>query len=303
MKDKLENHLPGRRAFLRNALLAIPGASLLPGLVEAQNAPATDPKSPYAPWRMGIQSYSLRAFKTDDMLAKTAALGLRYVEAYPEHFPLTDDPKTIAGYKEQLKAHNLVMPAYGAIDFSADAQDARKKFEFAKAMGIRTLTSNPAPDSFEVLDKLVQEYNIRIAIHNHGPDDARYGKIDQVSNAIQGHNALIGACVDTGHYLRADESPVTAVGKFGTRVFDVHLKNVKQGPGKEKVFTEIGEIGGLLDVVAILRILKENHFRGLLALEYEEHEQDPIPYIKQCLEATRRSIDTVNHIGLRPGNA
>lgn len=271
-----------RRAFLRQAAFGAASLALLP-----EHACAAQ-KSPYGPFRMGIQSYSLRAFPIAEALAMTQKLGLKYIEIFPNHMPESDDPKVIAGYKELLKAHDIKVVTYGVVSFSNDEKAARREFDFAKAMGIEILSAYPTYDALPLLDKLVDEYKINIAIHNHGPGDDLYDKIEKGITAVKGHNVRIGSCNDTGHYLRSDEDPVEAAKKFGKRVYGVHLKDVKGGPGENKEFTEIGK--GRLDTVALLKTLRANKFSGMLSLEYEEHEKEPIPYIEECLAATREAV-------------
>ncbi len=259
-------------------------------------ASPADAANPYVPFRMGIQSYSLRHFKTDEMLARVKDLGLHTLEAYPAHFPMTDDPKILDGYKEQLKASGIQLVAYGVLNFSGDEADARRKFAFGKAMGVEVLTASPKPEAFPILDKLVDEYKINIAIHNHGPGDM-YDVEDKLRKAIEGHNPRIGSCNDTGHYLLSDVSPVLVAKDLGSRTYDVHLKNVKVGMMGKKEFTEVGATGGLLDTVALFRVLIEAGYKGPIMLEYEEHPDDPMPQIKACLEATQRYTKTCRDSG------
>src|SRR5579859_6759537 len=285
-----------RREFLSGALVAGAGLALLPAVAaRAQRAGA----NPYAPFKVGLQSYSLRHFSLDDALAKTQELDLHYWEAFPDHMPITADPATISDYKAKLAAHDIRLLAYGVVDFSSDEADARRKFDFARAMNIPVLSAYPSPDSLGLLDRLVAEYNILIAVHNHGPGDNLYWSWEKELTALNGHDKRIGICDDTGHFLRSDVSPVTAALKFRGRVYDVHLKAVKTGPdGKTKVFTEIGKPGSLLDTVGLFRELTHQKYRHLIALEYEEHEEDPMPYIKECLAATRQYCDTVRNVAL-----
>jgi sugar phosphate isomerase/epimerase len=283
------SHIPDtltRRRFLQQALLGATGAALLPEMAQAQQRKA--PRISYAPFQMGVQSYSLRHFKIEEALGKTRALGLKYIEVFPGHLPATDDPKVLAMYRDMFQSYGVKMLAYGVVGFSTNEKEARAQFEFAKAMGIRTLSAYPSPDSFNLLDKLVAEYKIRIAIHNHGPGDDLYDKMDKELKAITGHNVLIGACEDTGHRLRSDENPVEAITKFGKRVYGCHLKDVISGANGEKSFTEVGKGG--LDTVGLLKTLKANRFDGVLALEYEEHEENPIPQMEECLTATRAAL-------------
>lgn len=285
-----QNDLPdlSRRAFLRTVALSAAGLALPPHA--SSSGQESGGESAYAPFRMGIQSYSLRGYKVDEALAKTQTLGLKWWEGFDSHFPITDDPKILAEYRDKLKAHGIRMVTYGVVDFHNNEPDARRKFEFAKAMEIQTLSAYPSPDAFPLLNLLVKEYKINLGIHNHGPGDALYDTVQKEWAALQGQDHRIGACIDTGHFLRSDEDPILAARKFGTRVYGIHLKDVKIGPNGEKQFTEIGK--GKLDTVALLKILKANHYsrRGIVSLEYEEHEDNPIPYIEECLIATRAAI-------------
>ena len=244
-------------------------------------------RGPYAPFRMGIQSYSLRHFKVDEALAKTQQLGLRNWEAYPAHVPQTDDPAKIKEMQDKLRAHNVRLRAWGVVGFDTDEAKTRKILDFAKAMNISVVSADPSPESFAVLDKVLEQYpDIFIAIHNHGPGH-RYDKITDVTKAIQGHHERIGACVDTGHYLRSGEDPVAAVKAFGKRTYGVHLKDVKD---KTK-FTEVGK--GDLKVADLLKELRDLQYRQIISLEYEEHPENPISYIEECLAATREAIKTI----------
>src|SRR4029078_4175054 len=102
----------------------------------------------------------------------------------------------------------------------------RRCVEFAKAMGLEYRSADPAPDSFDSLDKLVEEYGVAVGIHNHGPGH-RWALIDTIGAAIKDHNPRIGCCVDTGHFLRSREDPVRAVEVFGKRTYGGHLKDGK----------------------------------------------------------------------------
>src|SRR5690349_5092803 len=150
-----------------------------------------------------------------------------------------------------------------------------------------------------MLDKLTQEYRVNIGIHNHGPEDAQWGDWQTILDAVQGLNRRVGACVDTGHYLRGDKNPITAAAKFGRRLHSIHMKAVVSGPGGQKSFVPIGTTGNLLDVVQLLRILRPMEYPGILAIEEEEQQSNPMPLIAKSVEAMRRYITTVNTIRLK----
>ncbi len=264
-----------RRDFLR---LAAAGAA---GLMVAP-AWAADEKDPYAGFKMGIQSYSLRGFKVDKALEHSKTLGLKYWESFPGHIPLSNVPKHVAEQKKLLADAGVTLLSYGVVPFDANETKARELFEFAKSMGMKALSADPAKDkaTFDLLDKLVAEYDVAIAIHNHGPGH-RYDKIDDVWEVVKDRHPKIGACVDSGHYLRSKESPVAAIEKFGKRVFSVHLKDVKDATK----FTIIGE--GDLDILGCLKALKANKYDYILAFEYEENPDNPLSDLEVGLKNVR----------------
>jgi inosose dehydratase len=235
---------------------------------------------PYGPFKMGLQSYSLRAFSFPEALQMTDSLGLDYVEAFPNHAPVTADKAGIAKLKEIQKSAGVSVIGYGVVHFGKDQDANRKFFEFAKAMGIEYLSCDPTRDSFDGLDKLVEEYGIPVGIHNHGPGHA-YAKIDAIHQAIKDHNPKIGCCIDTGHFLRSNEDPVRAVEVFDKRIYGVHLKDVKDA----KTFTILGK--GDLRTSDLLKALAQRKYNYCLALEYEESEKAPMDDIRACLAAVK----------------
>jgi len=238
---------------------------------------------------MGLQSYSLRGYvnggkaDVEKALAVTKELDIHYWEAYPAHFPLTTTPDDIARYRKLATDNGISVVGYGVNRFSKDHDANRKLFEFAKAMGLEYMSADPTPDSFESLDKLVEEYGVGVGIHNHGPGH-RYAMIDTISAAIKDHHPKIGCCIDTGHFLRSKEDPVRAVEVFGKRTYGVHLKDVKDA----RTFTILGK--GDLRTVDLLKALAAIKYSYCVAIEYEENPQNPVEDIKACLAVTREAV-------------
>lgn len=279
-----------REKFSRREVLqlAAAGAAVaLPGLRAALAAP--DGQDPYKGLKMGMQSYSLRAYDTRTALRHTKEVGLKYWEAFPKHIPLSTLPKTLAESKALLSEAGIRLMAYGVVDFDANETKAREKFDFAKAIGLAAFSANPNKDksTFDLLDKLVAEYDVGIGIHNHGPR-ARYSKISDVADIVKDRHPKIGACVDTGHYLRSDEDPVEALERLHDRIFGVHLKDVRtvnDGGRRKKLFTILGQ--GDLKIVDCLRVLKRINYQGCLSLEYEENPENPLSDIAASLQVVR----------------
>ena len=281
---RVEDHRDWTRRDVLAAGLAAAGALTLGSLgVRAQ--PPDDPAA--GPFKLGIQSYSLRGYpKLDDALARTKELGLGYWEAYPAHIPVSADPAALAAAKASAASAGVQVIGYGVIKFTRDVDKNRPFFEFARAMGIGYLSADPDPDSFDGLDKLVDEYKVPIGIHNHGPGH-RYDKIDTIQAAIKDHHPLVGVCNDTGHFLRSREDPVRAVEVFGKRTFGVHLKDVKDAT----TFTVLG--AGDLRLADLLKALAAIRYSYAVAIEYEENPKDPIAEIQACLAAYRKAVATL----------
>jgi inosose dehydratase len=276
-----DGHPVNRRDVLRA------GAGAMALAATGLKLTAADANSdPYRGFRMGIQSYSLREFKVNEALDISKKLGLHFWESYPAHVPVGSVPKYVTEQKELLARFDVKLIAFGVVSFDGNESKAREVFDFAKAIGIESISANPEKNdkTFTLLDKLVEEYGIHIAIHNHGPGD-RYDKISDVVNAVKDHHPKIGACVDTGHYLRSKESPVEALERLKGRVFGVHLKDVKDA----KIFKIVGE--GDLDVLGCLKELKKQSYKFCLALEYEENAKDPVPDLRICLQNVRAAME------------
>jgi sugar phosphate isomerase/epimerase len=248
-------------------------------------------KDAYGGLPMGIQSYSLRKFKLLDTLRHIEGLGLRYVEFYNAHFAKESSAEKIKEMQDLLAKAKLKISAHGVNGFGKDHNANRKVFEFAKAAGIKNITADPAPDSYDSLDKLVEEFDIRIAIHNHGPGH-RYDGLETVQKAVKDRHKLIGACVDTGHVIRSAQDPVKWVHELGPRVFALHIKDVAE----QKARTHDVVIGkGHLDVEGLFRGLKKIGFPadGSLSIEYESNPDNPVSDIADCLTVARAAIGKV----------
>jgi sugar phosphate isomerase/epimerase len=293
-----------RRGFLTNSALAVGALSV------ARFGFGAEESDPYGGFKMGLQSYSLRAFDARKALEHTQQLGVRYWESFPKHIPLSTVPEIIRDEQALLEEFGVTLMAYGVVGFDANETKAREIFDFAKAIGLTSISANPEKDAptFDLLDQLVEEYDIPIAIHNHGPG-ALYDKVDDVLTMVKDRHPKVGACVDTGHYLRSDENPVEVIEKLGDRVFGVHLKDVRTIRDAEeknriarelpahrveqlnregKIFTILGE--GELDVPGCLTALRKLKYQNCLSLEYEESEQNPLSDIELCLKAVRDAV-------------
>lgn len=274
---------PNRRSFL--AAAGAVGAMAL-GRPVLANEPQKEQEGKRL--RLGIQMYSLRAFPVDVALKHAAEAGFEQVEFYKGMLPVDATEQQIADIKAKVTAHGLSMSAHGVNRFGKDLAANESVFKFAKALGIKNITADPDPTIFDQLDELVEEFDIRIAIHNHGPRH-RYNKVVDVLRAVEGHDQRIGACADLGHYIRSGEKPTEVVRLLKGRLYGIHLKDFAEMKDK----TDGVIIGkGHLDVEGVIDALLAVDFPsdGALSLEYEENKEDPIADIQQCQEVAAKAI-------------
>lgn len=278
--------MPGlsRRTFLQATAAGLAG-----GLLPSRSAAGGDLTPDIS---LGVQSYTFRNFDLEQALKRMKALGLANAEFYSKHIPLTSTPDQLKGILDLCKEYGVAPAGFGVQPFSKDHDANRKQFEFAKSIGVKYLSADPSPDSFDSLDKLCDEYKIAVAIHPHGPVGKgvhRWPSAEVIMKAVKDHHRLIGACLDTGHLIRMAQlgeklDPAQQVRVMGDRNFGMHLKDHDNARKEDVPF---GDPKGVLDVAAVLKALKDVGFKGVISIEYEANPQDPSPDMKTCVAHTR----------------
>jgi sugar phosphate isomerase/epimerase len=280
-----------RRSFLQAGAATTFGLAGLPALLTADEKK----DDPFKGFVMGVQSYCFREFDTEQALKRTQELGLHYIEFYQKHAPLDSTPAQIKALLNMCKDYGIKPVAYGVQSFTNNHDANKKVFEFGKELGIKCLSADPNPDSFDSLDKLVEEYKISIGIHPHGPTGVgnklhRWYSAEVIMAAVKDHNPLIGSCLDTGHLIRAEQlgkklDPAAEIQIMGARNFGIHLKD---HDNKRKTDVIYGK--GVLDVPSVLKALREVKFQGHISIEYEAHAENPSPDMKACLEVVKEAV-------------
>ena len=245
-------------------------------------------------WKLGVQAYSFNRFTFFEAIDKVQSLGLHYIEAYPGQKLGGDKPgvkfdhnlpvDVMAKVKNKLDAADVKLVCFGVVRLKNDEAQARQIFDFAKVMGIETLTAEPEPDAFDLLDKLTAEYRINVAIHNH-PKPSHYYSPDRVLEAIKGHSKRIGACADTGHWMRSGIDPVEAIKKLNGHVISSHLKDLAEFKPKAH---DVPFGTGKGNIAGVLAELKRQKFTGLFSIEYEHNWDNSVPDIAKCVAHFRK---------------
>jgi inosose dehydratase len=265
---------------------------------KGQPQPQPSPQDEFGGFRVGVQSYSFRNFNLEQTLTRVRELGLRYIEFYRGHVPTNSTPDQIRAVRRLCADNNITPIAFGVERFSNDRDACRRLFEFGAALGVQHFSADPDPNSFEVLDRLVAEYRISIAIHPHGPAGNnmlhRWWGSEVILPAIRNHHALIGTCLDTGHLIRAAQlnrrlDPAAEIRAMGARNFGLHLKDHDNERRTDVIFGR-----GSLNVLSVLRALREVRFNGFISIEYEANPMNPSPDIRECLNVFREAVRQLN---------
>jgi sugar phosphate isomerase/epimerase len=235
--------------------------------------------------KLGVASYSLRKFSRQQAIEMTKALGTPYINLKSTHLPYEATAGEIAAARREIEAAGLQIVGGGMIAFESDTDDGvRKYFEYAKAAGMPLIVGTSKPRMLPRIEKFVKQYDIRLAIHNHGPEDSDFPSPYDVLKAVKGMDPRVGLCMDIGHTVRTGTDPVRAAADAGARLLDIHAKDLRDLRVKESQCI-VGE--GKIPVSALFRQLEAMKYPGYVNLEYEIDEDNPMPGMKQSFAYMR----------------
>jgi sugar phosphate isomerase/epimerase len=282
-----------RRSFLQSSTLAAASAALVSATpVVAEAIPAAGKPSPV---RLGLASYTFRNFTRAQLLGFMKQLNLTDLNCkdVKDHLPM--DPALEAQALADYAAAGIKLHAAGTIYFPKDEDDdIRSKFEYCKRAGINVIVAgDPAPATLPRIEKFVREYDIRLAIHNHGPEDKIYHSPFDVLKIVKDMDPRIGCCIDVGHAARAGANLVEAIHAVGPRLYDMHVKDLTSFESKESQ-VPVGE--GILPFREMFEALIKIDYKGYVDLEYEIHADDPMPGVIESFAFMRGVLDGMGYL-------
>jgi len=226
-------------------------------------------------FKLGVASYSLRKFSRTDAIAMVKQLNTPYISIKEFHLSTKSTPEEITRGRKEFEDAGLIILSGGVITFNKDDDaEIRQKFEYAKLAGMPMITCMPTAALLPKLEKMVKEYNIKIAIHNHGKSDKNFPAPQDAFKAIKGMDPRCGLCIDVGHTAEIGVDPVGAIRECRSRLFDIHIKDMSDLT-KEATQVPVGD--GRMPVPAIFRELQKTNYRAGVMLEYEADENNPLP--------------------------
>ena len=225
--------------------------------------------------KLGIASYSFREFGRKIAIQGTQKCGVHYINYKDVHLPLTSTAAEIKKAIADTEKAGLKIVGGGTIYFQTDDEkDIRSKFEYAKACGMPTIVCMPNVDILPKLEKYVKEYDIKIAVHAHGPEDKNFQKPQDVLRVVKNMDPRCGLCIDVGHTVRTGVDLISTVAETGPRLLDMHVKDLADFNDKASQ-RPCGD--GKIPFAALFTQLKKMNYQGYVNLEYEIDDTDPLP--------------------------
>lgn len=248
-------------------------------------------------WNLSMQSYTFHLFTVPEALDKTAQLGLKYIEIYPGQKMGPEFGNTTFGYtltveqqtqlKELAKSKGVKIISSGV--WTASRDEWSMVFPFAKEMGLEFISAEPAREDWDVVEKLAEQYNIKVATHNH-PNEASYWKSEILIDHIGNRSKLLGSSADVGHFKRMNEEPISSLQKLDGRLIALHFKDIAPDEATGKLEDVVWGTG-VLNVKGMLEELKRQKFKGYFTIEYEANWENNLPEIKESIDYFNQIVE------------
>lgn len=241
--------------------------------------------------KLGVASYSFRKFNREQAIQMTKSLGTPYLNIKDFHLSLKSTAGEIAQARKEFAAAGIVLVGCGNVSFGKDDEaDIRGKFEYAKRAGFPLIVCAPTAVTLPKLEKFVREYDIKIAVHNHGPEDHQFPTPESVLQIVKNMDPRCGLCIDVGHTARTGTDVVASITEAGPRLLDMHIKDLSE-PSARDSQVPVGD--GKLPIRGIFAQLVKMKYRGSVNLEYEVEENNPLPGMQKSFAYMRGVLKTL----------
>jgi inosose dehydratase len=234
-------------------------------------------------FELGLASYTLREFNLEDTLAMTKRVGLKYICFKDFHLPMDSTPAQIEATVQKVKDAGLILYGGGVI-YMRNEKQVNDAFDYAKAAGMKIIVGVPQPELLPLVNEKVQQYDIKVAIHNHGPTDKVYPTPASAYEKIKDLDKRIGLCNDIGHTMRAGVDPSLSARKYADRLLDVHIKDISEAAANGRA-VEIGR--GVINIPEFLKTLINIDYDGIVSFEYEKDAKDPLAGLAESVGYTK----------------
>lgn len=275
--------MSSRRSFIQQTTLGL-AALNSPRINFA--APQAEKKSPLP---LGFAGYTFAKIPIDPAIGIMKRVNVLNLSIKDVHLPLNSTEDKIKSTVAQFKDAGVNIYTVGVI-YMKTKEAVDQAFDYAQKVGVNMIIGVPNYDLLDYTESKVKESNIRLAIHNHGPEDALYPGPQQVIDRIKDRDPRMGLCMDIGHATRAGVDPARAAKEYKNRLFDLHIKDVT-AKAKDAKAIEIGR--GVIDFEAFVKTLRQINYPGMCSIEFEKDMTDPLPGIAESIGFFRGTMATV----------
>jgi sugar phosphate isomerase/epimerase len=272
-----------RRDFIKQAGMGAASASLSSLILASPGCSKGKAIKSQKYLSLGMASYTFRKFPLEETLTMTKRLGLEKIAFKSFHLPLESTESEIKAVSQKVKEAGLDLYGCGVV-YMTNEEEVHRAFNYAQAAGMKVVIGVPEHNLLGLVNKKVKEFDIQVAIHNHGPTDKRYPTPESAYERIRNLDPRIGLCVDIGHTQRCGVDPSESTEKFADRLLDVHIKDVSAATEKGS-YVEIGR--GVIDIPKFLRTLLKIGYEGTTSFEFEKDADDPLPGVAESVGYVR----------------
>lgn len=268
--------MTSRRSFFKNAAIGL-AATTIPAAITRSNGLLAETPPAKKALTLGMAGYTFKNFNIPDSIAMMQRVGINQTTLKDFHLPYDSTPDKIKEIISQFKQAGITVYGLGVI-YMRTNEEVDKMFAYAKNAGVDMLVGVPTYELLNYTEQKVKEYNLPIAIHNHGPEDKLYPGPKDVYDRIKKMDPRVGLCLDIGHAFRAGADPAKAILDYSSRIFDMHIKDVTAAEKDAKVI-EVGR--GVINFPALMKALFKINYSGKCSFEYEKDMKDPLPGIAE----------------------
>lgn len=228
---------------------------------------------------LGMAGYTFREFSVEQTIEMMKKIGVTFLSLKDFHMPMNSTKQQIDSVINKFKNAGITVYTVGVV-YMKTKEAVDQAFEYAKMAGVRMIVGAPEYELLPYVEKKVKEYDFRLAIHNHGPDNPLFPNATDIWDHVKNLDQRMGICIDIGHTMRDGADPAADIIKYGKRIYDVHIKDVTKST-KEGETVEIGR--GIIDIPGVISALRKINYSGKCSLEYEKDMKDPLAGIAESL--------------------
>ena len=237
----------------------------------------------FATPKLGLQTWTCRNMTFEEAVEFAAEHGITQLELFRKHLDPHASKEENLAKRAYLEEHGVTAYSIGVSGTTTDKEENRALFELAKMFDMKVVVIEPKEQAeWDNLEELVKEYDIKLAVHNHGKGTV-YGDPATVRQVLSERDHRIGVCMDIGWVTAAEFDAADTFRKYGERVYDMHLKDKTHSELDQRGRPNDTMIGqGDTDYDALIKAIKETKWSGVMAIETDSvtFAEDPTAFVK-----------------------